>query len=95
MKQNTFAWLNILDKRVNQDQEINKRQQSNKAGNNGTHIFDSFEDIKDQVIAQNGEVHIVEVDFQIQQRICCMIDGKSNVDFFIKDVHVNVRSINI
>ena len=76
--------MNIFNKRVNKNQEINKWQQSNKTGDNCTHVFNPFENIKDQVIAQNGKVHIVEVNFQIQQRICCMIDGKCDVDLFMK-----------
>ena len=70
----------ILYKRVNQDKKINERQESDKAADKGAHPLDPLKDVKDEVVTEYGEVHIVEVGLNIVEGISGVVDGEGYIN---------------
>ncbi len=74
-----------MNKRVNQDKQVNEWKKANKTGDKRAHPLDTFKDVKDEVVAQNDKVHVVKVDFDVEQGVSRVVDWEGNVDWDRKE----------
>lgn len=61
----TLTHFHILNEGVDEDHQVDQGQEANEAGNHGPHPFDSLEDVVNEIVAESGKIHVIEVNLYV------------------------------